>query len=103
MIRLVDQGTISNSVARQELFPEIYATGKPPAELVQQRGLEQVSDEAWLEELIHEVLRESPEQLALYRGGKTGLLGYFVGQVMKASGGKANPRKVSELLRRAIG
>jgi aspartyl-tRNA(Asn)/glutamyl-tRNA(Gln) amidotransferase subunit B len=98
LIRLVDEGIISVSVARQELFPEMYRSGAPPADLVRSRGLEQVSDDATLRSLIREVLEENPRQLEQFRAGKKGLLGYFVGRVMRRSGGKADPKKVSELL-----
>jgi aspartyl-tRNA(Asn)/glutamyl-tRNA(Gln) amidotransferase subunit B len=103
LIRMVDEGIISGSVARQELFPEMYADGTAPGELVLARGLEQVGDEETLRELIRGVLGDHPGQLEQYRAGKQGLLGFFVGQVMKRSGGKADPKKVSELLEREIG
>jgi aspartyl-tRNA(Asn)/glutamyl-tRNA(Gln) amidotransferase subunit B len=103
LIRLVDAGTISHSVARQELFPAIYANGRSPAQLVRERGLEQLSAEAELEGLVRRVLLDHPDQLAQYRAGKEGLFGFFVGLVMRASGGRANPRVVGELLKRAIG
>ena len=102
LIRLVDTGVISSTVARQELFPELYRTSRPPEELVRERGLEQVSDSDELAAFVRQVLDRHPDELAAYRGGKTGLLGFFVGQVMKASGGKANPGKVNELLRSMI-
>ena len=103
LIRMVDSGTISISAARQELFCEMYRSGKSPAELVRQLGLEQISDDAALGELIRVVLEESPAQLEQYRKGKKGVFGYFVGRVMKASKGKANPRVVKQLLEEQIG
>ena len=103
LIRMVDEGIISVSVARQELFPAMYANGTAPDELVLSQGLEQVGDEDTLRELIRGVLEDHPGQLEQYRAGKRGLLGFFVGQVMKRSGGKADPKKVSELLMREIG
>ena len=102
LIRLVDEGTISATAARQRVFPEIYATGRPPLELIRERGLEQVSDETELETLVRAVLDANPEPLARYRAGKTALLGFFVGEVMKASKGKANPSTVNALLREAL-
>jgi aspartyl-tRNA(Asn)/glutamyl-tRNA(Gln) amidotransferase subunit B len=101
LIRLIDDATISVSAARW-VFEELYRTGRPPAEIVREKGLEQVSDEDSLRETIRQVLEANPGQLEQYRGGKTGLLGFFVGAVMKATGGKANPRKVNELLREMI-
>jgi aspartyl-tRNA(Asn)/glutamyl-tRNA(Gln) amidotransferase subunit B len=102
LIRLVDQGKISSTVARRDLFPELCRTGQAPDELVRQSGLEQVSDEAELEQLVRAVLREHPGKVGQYKAGKQGLLGYFVGLVMQASHGRANPRTVNELLRRKL-
>ena len=103
LIRLVDAGTVSVSVARRELFPEMLRSGSSPAELVRERGVEQISDDETLRGLIREVLADNPRQLEQYRAGKSGLMAYFVGQVMRRSGGKANPRRVNELLREEIG
>jgi aspartyl-tRNA(Asn)/glutamyl-tRNA(Gln) amidotransferase subunit B len=101
LLKLVDNGTISLKVAR-DLFPELYASGKTPEQLVQEKGLTQVSDEGALETIIDDVMAKNPAQLAQYRSGKDQVLGFFVGQVMKASGGKANPGKVNELLREML-
>jgi aspartyl-tRNA(Asn)/glutamyl-tRNA(Gln) amidotransferase subunit B len=101
LLRLVDNGTISLKVAR-DLFPELYASGKSPEQLVQEKGLTQVSDEGALETIIIDVIAKNPTQLAQYRSGKEQVLGFFVGQVMKASGGKANPGKVNELLKKKL-
>ncbi len=103
LIRLVDDGIVSVSLARQELFPELYRGGPAPSALVRARGLEQVSDDQALRSLIRAVLEAHPEQLEQYRAGKQGIAGYFVGQVMRRSGGKANPRRVSELLEEETG
>jgi aspartyl-tRNA(Asn)/glutamyl-tRNA(Gln) amidotransferase subunit B len=102
LIGLVDAGTVSATVARQDLFPELYRTGCSPAQLVRDRGLEQVSDEQALSRIVRQVLEANPEQVARYRAGKHGLLGYFVGLTMRASGGKANPAKINELLRKLL-
>jgi aspartyl-tRNA(Asn)/glutamyl-tRNA(Gln) amidotransferase subunit B len=101
LLKLVDNGTISLKVAR-DLFPDLYATGKSPEQLVQEKGLTQVSDEGVLETMIDGVIAKNPAQLAQYRSGKDKVLGFFVGQVMKASGGKANPGKVNELLKKKL-
>jgi Asp-tRNA(Asn)/Glu-tRNA(Gln) amidotransferase B subunit len=103
LIRRADAGSISVSVARNELFPAMYRGEGSPAELIRERGLEQVSDDATLRELVREVLAAHPGQLQQYRDGKSGLLGYFVGQVMRRSQGRANPVVVTELLREEIG
>ena len=103
LIRLVEDGTVSNSVARRNLFGEMYTTGRAPRELVAERGLEQVSDAEALAELVRQVLRDNPEQVDRYRGGKQGVFGFLVGRVMRASEGKANPLVVTELLKKEIG
>jgi len=101
LLKLVDNGTISLKVAR-EIFPELYASGKPPEQIVKEKGLTQVSDEGALEKIIDDVMAKNSAQLAQYRGGKEAVFGFFVGQVMKESGGKANPGKVNELLKRKL-
>ena len=101
LLKLVDNGTISLKVAR-DLFPDLYASGKSPEQLVQEKGLTQVSDEGALETIIDDVMAQNPAQLAQYRSGKDQVLGFFVGRVMKASGGKANPGKVNELLKKKL-
>lgn len=101
LLELVERGTLSLKAAR-DLFPEFYASGKSADQLVQERGLAQVSDEGALEPIIREVLEMNPTQAEQYRGGKPQVLGFLVGQVMKASGGKANPGKVNALLKRVL-
>ncbi len=102
LLQMVEKGTVSLKVAR-EIFPEVYGSGKSPEQIVQEKGLTQVSDEGELEKIIDEVLANNPEQVAQFKEGKQQVLGYLVGQVMKASVGKANPGKVNELLRRKLG
>jgi aspartyl-tRNA(Asn)/glutamyl-tRNA(Gln) amidotransferase subunit B len=101
LLRLVDEGAISLKVAR-EIFGEVYASGKAPEEIVRDKGLTQLSDESALESMIADVLAKNPAQVEQYRGGKERVLGFLVGQVLKASGGKANPGKVNELLKRKL-
>lgn len=101
LLQLVDQGTISLKVAR-EIFPEVYSSGKTPEQIVKEKGLTQVSDEGALDKIIHEVLAKNPTQVAQFKEGKQQVLGFLVGQVMKASGGKANPGKVNELLKKRL-
>ena len=102
LLRLVDEGTISLKVAR-EIFPSLYASDKTPAQIVQEKGLTQVSDEGPLVAMIEEVLARHPSQVTQFKEGKQQVLGFLVGQVMKTSGGKANPGKVNDLLKRALG
>jgi aspartyl-tRNA(Asn)/glutamyl-tRNA(Gln) amidotransferase subunit B len=80
----------------------MYRTGRTPAEIVAAKGLTQVSDETALEKIIDEVLGKNPAQVDQYKAGKQQVLGFLVGQVMKESGGKANPGKVNELLKRRL-
>ncbi len=101
VLQLVEQGTISLKVAR-EIFPELYRSGKTPEQIVQEKGLTQVSDEGALEKIIDDVLAKSPAQVAQFKEGKQQVVGFLVGQVMKASGGKANPGKVNDLLKKRL-
>ena len=101
LLKLVDNGTISLKVAR-EIFPELYASKMSPEQIVQEKGLTQVSDEGALGKIIDEVIAKNPAQVAQYRSGKEQVFGFFVGQVMKESGGKANPGKVNELLKKKL-
>jgi aspartyl-tRNA(Asn)/glutamyl-tRNA(Gln) amidotransferase subunit B len=98
LIRLVNDGVISGKIAK-EIFEAIYPTGRDPEEVVREKGLVQVSDEGVIAAAIEQVIAASPDQHQKYRAGKTALLGYFVGQVIKATGGKANPALVNRLLK----
>ncbi|NJK45242.1 MAG: hypothetical protein HC933_14070, partial [Pleurocapsa sp. SU_196_0] len=77
-------------------------TGESPLEIVERDGLKQVSDSSTLEPLVEEVLRANPDKLEAYRGGRTGLLGFFVGEVMKRSKGAGNPQVVGGLVKRKL-
>jgi aspartyl-tRNA(Asn)/glutamyl-tRNA(Gln) amidotransferase subunit B len=98
LINLIDDGTISGKQAKDVLV-EMFKTGKGAEAIVSERGLVQVSDTGEIDVLIDEVISANPEQVAGYRSGKEALLGFFVGQVIKASKGKANPKIVNERLR----
>ncbi|OQW35921.1 MAG: aspartyl/glutamyl-tRNA amidotransferase subunit B [Nitrospira sp. SG-bin1] len=102
LLKMVDKGIVSLKVAR-EIFPELYSSGKTPEQIVQEKGLTQVSDEGALVKIVDEVLSKHPAQVAQFKEGKQQVLGFLVGQVMKASGGKANPGKVNELLKKKLG
>lgn len=101
LLEMVDKGTISLKVAR-DLFSELYSSGKSPEQIVEEQGLTQLSDEAALEKVIDEVLAKSQTQVVQFKEGKQQVLGFLVGQVMKASGGKANPGKLNELLKKKL-
>ena len=101
LIRLVDAGTISNSVAR-DVFERMADTGRSPEAIVEAEGLSQIGDAGALEVLVEQTLAEHPDAVSKYRAGKTGTIGFLVGQVMRATRGQANPRLVNELLRAAL-
>jgi aspartyl-tRNA(Asn)/glutamyl-tRNA(Gln) amidotransferase subunit B len=101
MILLIDDDIISGKIAK-EVFEEMSRTGKDPAAIVRERGLVQIVDEAAILAVIDQVLAENPGPLAQYRGGKTATLGFFVGQAMRKTQGKANPQKLNELLKKRL-
>ena len=101
MIRLIDTGTISGKTAK-DVFEKMWQTGDPPELIVKRDGLVQVSDEAAIRAAIALVMARGADQVAAYRAGKTGTLGWFVGQVMMEMGGKANPQVVNGLLKEAL-
>jgi aspartyl-tRNA(Asn)/glutamyl-tRNA(Gln) amidotransferase subunit B len=97
LITLVDKTVINNNTAK-EVLGEMFQSGRAAKEIVEAKGLAQISDESLLEETIAQILADNPEQVAIYLGGKDGLQGWFVGQVMRATRGKANPTVVNHLL-----
>ena len=98
LLKLIEKGAISGKMAKT-VFEEMYQTGTPAEAIVKQKGLAQISDSAAIGTMIDEVLTANPQQLEGYRSGKDKLFGYFVGQVMKASKGQANPALVNQLLK----
>ena len=102
LVELVSQNVINGKTAK-DVFAIMAETGENPEKIVEERGLKQVTDTGAIEKVIDEVLAASPDNVAAYRGGKTALMGWFVGQVMKASGGKANPGMVNQLLKQKLG
>ncbi|MGH7565789.1 MAG: Asp-tRNA(Asn)/Glu-tRNA(Gln) amidotransferase subunit GatB [Gemmatimonadota bacterium] len=98
LLTLKAEGRISGSAAK-DVLALMAETGKSPAEIVRERGFEQVSDAAALEAEVDAVLAAHPAEVAAFRGGKQGLIGFFVGDVMKRTGGQANPQLVNRLLR----
>ena len=102
LIALVAEGTVSTS-AGKEVFARMIEERAEPEQIVQDHGLGQISDAAELEAVVAQVVADNAAQAQQYRDGKQQVLGYFVGQVMKASGGRANPKLVNELLREALG
>jgi aspartyl-tRNA(Asn)/glutamyl-tRNA(Gln) amidotransferase subunit B len=101
LFKLVDDGTISGTMAKS-VFEAMYESGKPAAEIVQEQGLRQISDETALANAIDQVIAENPQEVEEFRHGKEKLLGFFMGQVMKRTQGKANPQGVNKLLREKL-
>ena len=102
LLTLVADGTLSGPLAKQ-VFEVMLETGQDPGTIVEERGLKQTSDTGAIEAVIAEVLAKNPGQLEQYRAGKVALFGFFVGQTMKAMGGKANPQVINDLLKTALG
>ena len=98
---LVAKGTISSKQGK-EVFAHILETGRTPGQIIEQEGMQQVSDVSALEEVASAILIQFPDKVAEYRGGKTGLLGFFVGQAMKETSGQGNPKLVSETFVRLL-
>ncbi len=98
LIKTLDEGKINNNQAK-EVLVEMFRTGKDSGEIIAEKGLEQVSDAAVIEKIVDDVISSNESQVTAYRGGNDKLFGFFVGQVMKASGGKANPKVVNEILK----
>lgn len=101
LLKMVDEGTISGKMAK-DVFEEMYRTGKDPEAIVKEKGLVQVSDSATLLKVIDDVLKANPQHVADYKAGKEKLFGFFVGQVMKATKGQANPQLLNRLLKERL-
>ncbi|GAL91402.1 MAG: Asp-tRNA(Asn)/Glu-tRNA(Gln) amidotransferase subunit GatB [Microcystis wesenbergii TW10] len=97
LVKLIETGTISGKIAK-EILPELLSQGGSPKALVEKKGLIQISDTSAIEKLIEEIIAAHPSELEKFRAGKTNLKGFFVGQVMKKSGGKADPKLTSQIL-----
>ena len=102
LVLLVADGVISTRQAK-DVFLAVLAEGKDPAAIVAERGMKQLSDAAAIEAVVDAVLAANPSQVAKYRAGKTGLIGYFVGQCMKATNGQGNPKVINQILAEKLG
>ena len=102
LLKLLDSGVISGKIAKS-VFEEMYSTGRPANEIVETKGLVQVRDEGEIETVIREVLAENPAEVESYRAGKDRVFGFFVGQVMRKTKGKANPKLVNDILKKMLG
>lgn len=101
LLELVEKGTINRNTAK-EVFEEVYKTGKSATVIVQEKGLTQISDDSILMEAIKEVIAKNPKEVERFKQGEEKLIGFFVGQVMKITKGKANPKMVNELVLKAL-
>jgi aspartyl-tRNA(Asn)/glutamyl-tRNA(Gln) amidotransferase subunit B len=101
MVQMIDQGKISGKIAKT-VFEAMLDSNKGPQQIVSEKGLEQLSDRGSIEAAIDQVLAANPKQIAQYQSGNDKVFGFFVGQIMKATQGKANPQKVNEILREKL-
>lgn len=101
MLQLMDEGTISNNIAKT-VFKEMFKTGKAPEDIVEEKGLKQISNEDKLEEIVDNIIDDNPEAVEDIRNGKNKAIGFLVGQVMKETKGKANPQMVNKMFREKI-
>ena len=102
LLQLVDDGTISGKIAKT-VFAEMAQKGRPAREIVEQKGLAQISDSSAIEGVIEAIIANNPAEVEAYKGGKSKLLGFFVGQVMKATAGQANPQMVNAIIKEKLG
>jgi aspartyl-tRNA(Asn)/glutamyl-tRNA(Gln) amidotransferase subunit B len=102
LIELIDQGKISNSIAAQRLFPALFESTETPLEIAERLNLIQSSDSAVIEGFIDTVIAQNPDEVSRYRSGEKQLIGFFMGQLMKVSGGKADPKAANGLLRQKL-
>ena len=101
LVKTLNSGAINNNQAK-EVLVEMFGSGKAAAAVISEKGFEQISDEGEIEKIVDEIIEKNENQVTAYRGGNDKLFGFFVGQVMRASEGKANPKIVNELLKRKL-
>ncbi|MBN2135528.1 MAG: Asp-tRNA(Asn)/Glu-tRNA(Gln) amidotransferase subunit GatB [Acidobacteria bacterium] len=101
LVQLIEDKTISGKIAKS-VFEEMYKSGKDPRVIVDEQGLGQISDQSELKDIVEKIIKDNPDQVQKYREGKAQLLGFFVGQVMKETEGKANPGMVNKLLKELL-
>ena len=101
LVKLIDDEVI-NTRSASEVFADMLESGKPPSTIVKEKGLEQITNEASIAPIVARLVNENPDKAEAYKNGKTGLMGFFVGQVMRETGGTANPQLVQSLVRDAL-
>jgi aspartyl-tRNA(Asn)/glutamyl-tRNA(Gln) amidotransferase subunit B len=102
LVKLVDEGKISGKIAK-DVFSKMFETGDEPAQIISREGLKQISSADQLTGIVAAILEANPDKVREYRSGKVGLIGFFVGQVMRETKGQANPQMVNQLLRERLG
>ena len=101
MLKLLKEGTISGKIAKT-VFEEMYTTGKAPGDIVREKGLTVIADAGALEAIVDQVIARHPQAVAEFKAGKAGSKNFLVGQVMKATQGKADPKLVNDLLAKKL-
>jgi len=101
LLTLIEGGTISGKIAK-EVFADMYTSGKSANQIVEEKGMKQISDQSELENIVSQILADHPDEISRYKAGDQKLMGFFVGQVMKQTQGKANPKVVNEILRKGL-
>lgn len=101
LVNLIEKGTISNNIGKQIIFT-MLKDGTGASKIIEEQGLSQISDEGALKEIVQKIVNANPEQVSAYKAGKVQLFGFFVGQVMKETKGRANPKTINDLLKSAL-
>ena len=101
LINRIDDQTISGKIAKS-IFEEMCASGESPDQIIESKGLKQITDDGSIEKVIDEIITKNSEQVKDYQSGKDKLFGFFVGQVMKETQGKANPQTVNKILKEKL-
>ena len=101
LLALIENGVISGKIAKT-VFEDMAQTGKPAKQIVEEKGLVQITDTDALDHVVAEIISNNPEEVEAYKNGRTKLMGFFVGQVMKKTRGKANPKLVNEILKQKL-
>jgi aspartyl-tRNA(Asn)/glutamyl-tRNA(Gln) amidotransferase subunit B len=101
LLILIDDGTISGKIAK-DVFENMFTSGKSANQIVEEKGMKQISDQSELENIVSRILADHPDEISRYKAGDQKLMGFFVGQVMKETKGKANPKIVNEILRKGL-
>jgi len=101
LLKLIEDGTISGKIAK-DVFGDMFSTGKSANHIVEEKGMEQISDQSEIENIVSQILADHPDEISRYKAGDQKLMGFFVGQVMKETQGKANPKIVNEILMKGL-